>query len=133
VSNMETGARVKAHSAPTPDLLGGDSNNVHACPIVLGYMGKCISLGNWTLGSGGSPSLEAVGICAALKQALMGVSRMCFLLCRCTRSISVVPPVAYAHLAAKRARCLMDEVVEQDVGADGKLKVSHGPRLLHGR
>jgi hypothetical protein len=42
---------------------------------------------------------------------------MCYLFCRCTRSISVVPPVAYAHLAAKRARCLMDEILEQEGGA----------------
>ena len=31
---------------------------------------------------------------------------MCYLFCRCTRSISVVPPAQYAHLAAFRGRVL---------------------------
>lgn len=30
--------------------------------------------------------------------------RMCFLYCRATRSVSVVPPAYYAHLVATRAR-----------------------------
>lgn len=32
--------------------------------------------------------------------------RLCYLFCRCTRSISVVPPAQYAHLAAFRGRLL---------------------------
>jgi len=32
---------------------------------------------------------------------------LCYLFCRCTRSISVCPPAMYAHLAAFRARVLM--------------------------
>ena len=32
--------------------------------------------------------------------------RLCYLFCRCTRSISVVPPAQYAHLAAFRGRVL---------------------------
>lgn len=31
---------------------------------------------------------------------------LCHLYCRCTRSVSLVPPVYYAHLAAFRARVL---------------------------
>lgn len=30
--------------------------------------------------------------------------RLCYLYCRATKSVSVVPPVYYAHLAASRAR-----------------------------
>jgi hypothetical protein len=52
------------------------------------------------------------------------VFSLCYLFCRCTRSISIVPPVAYAHLAAKRARCLMDEVTVENEGT--QLKVSLG-------
>lgn len=33
-------------------------------------------------------------------------SRMCYLFCRCTRSISLVPAAQYAHLAAFRGRVL---------------------------
>ena len=34
---------------------------------------------------------------------------MCYLFCRCTRSVSVVPPCYYAHLAAFRGRILVSE------------------------
>ena len=36
---------------------------------------------------------------------------MCYLFCRCTRSVSVVPPCYYAHLAAFRGRVLMNEAM----------------------
>jgi len=32
--------------------------------------------------------------------------RMCYLFCRCTRSVSICPPAYYAHLAAFRGRAL---------------------------
>lgn len=32
--------------------------------------------------------------------------RLCYLYCRCTRSVSLVPPAYYAHLAAERGRIL---------------------------
>ncbi len=31
---------------------------------------------------------------------------MCYLFCRCTRSVSICPPAYYAHLAAFRGRAL---------------------------
>ena len=34
---------------------------------------------------------------------------LCYLFCRCTRSVSVVPPCYYAHLAAFRGRILVTE------------------------
>lgn len=34
---------------------------------------------------------------------------MSYLFCRCTRSVSVVPPCYYAHLAAFRGRILVNE------------------------
>jgi hypothetical protein len=49
---------------------------------------------------------------------------MCYLSCRCTRSLSIVPPLAYARLAAERARCLMEEVPQQ--GTEPGIKVSLG-------
>ena len=33
--------------------------------------------------------------------------RMCYLFCRCTRSVSVAPPAYYAHLAAFRGRAML--------------------------
>jgi hypothetical protein len=53
---------------------------------------------------------------------------MCYLSCRCTRSISVVPPVAYAQLAAKRGRCMVEEVVDED--GISERKVSLGPNYV---
>jgi len=34
---------------------------------------------------------------------------LCYLYCRCTRSVSVVPPAYYAHLAAFRGRALLSQ------------------------
>jgi eukaryotic translation initiation factor 2C len=35
-------------------------------------------------------------------------NNLCYTYARCTRSVSIVPPAYYAHLAAFRARCYMD-------------------------
>ncbi|MCH88562.1 protein argonaute PNH1-like, partial [Trifolium medium] len=35
-------------------------------------------------------------------------NNLCYTYARCTRSVSVVPPAYYAHLAAYRARCYME-------------------------
>jgi hypothetical protein len=32
--------------------------------------------------------------------------RLCYLFCRCTRSVSVCPPAYYAHLAALRGKIM---------------------------
>lgn len=47
---------------------------------------------------------------------------LCYLYCRCTRSVSVVPPAYYAHHAAFRARLLM----ESDSSDDASSEASHG-------
>lgn len=51
-------------------------------------------------------------------------NRMCYLFCRCTRSISVVPAAQYAHLAAFRGRvlCRGGEIVAAEL---------HGRMGLH--
>ena len=33
--------------------------------------------------------------------------RLCYLFCRCTRSVGVCVPAYYAHLAAKRGRAML--------------------------
>ena len=35
---------------------------------------------------------------------------LCYLFCRCTRSVSVCPPAYYAHLAAFRGRSMLSHV-----------------------
>ena len=35
---------------------------------------------------------------------------LCYLFCRCTRSVSVAPPAYYAHLAAFRGRSMLSHV-----------------------
>ncbi|CAD7697012.1 unnamed protein product [Ostreobium quekettii] len=47
---------------------------------------------------------------------------LCYLYCRCTRSVSVVPPAYYAHHAAFRARLLM----ESDSSDDASSEASYG-------
>ncbi|KAL3535803.1 hypothetical protein ACH5RR_004264 [Cinchona calisaya] len=41
-------------------------------------------------------------------------NNLCYTYARCTRSVSVVPPAYYAHLAAYRARFYMDPEVHED-------------------
>ncbi|XP_057968786.1 protein argonaute PNH1-like isoform X2 [Malania oleifera] len=49
-------------------------------------------------------------------------NNLCYTYARCTRSVSVVPPAYYAHLAAYRARFYM----EPDVHKDSKMCCAHG-------
>ncbi|XP_039797428.1 protein argonaute MEL1-like [Panicum virgatum] len=56
----------------------------------------------------------------------MLTNNLCYTYARCTRSVSVVPPAYYAHLAAFRAR-YYDEQAE---GTDGASVVSGGPAAL---
>ncbi|CAD7696925.1 unnamed protein product [Ostreobium quekettii] len=42
---------------------------------------------------------------------------LCYLYCRCTRSVSVVPPAYYAHLAAMRARLLVERDTSDDASS----------------
>ncbi|CAN6222538.1 unnamed protein product [Urochloa humidicola] len=53
----------------------------------------------------------------------MLTNSLCYTYARCTRSVSIVPPVYYAHLAAFRARYY----IEQAEGTDGASIVSGGP------
>ncbi|RZB74928.1 Protein argonaute 5 isoform B [Glycine soja] len=46
----------------------------------------------------------------------MFTNNLCYTYARCTRSVSIVPPVYYAHLAAFRARCYI-EVATSDSGS----------------
>ena len=48
---------------------------------------------------------------------------LCHLYCRCTRSVSIVPPVYYAHLAAYRGRMLL---AAQDAGSDAASSEASG-------
>uniref|UniRef100_A0A1J3JNK1 Protein argonaute 10 n=1 Tax=Noccaea caerulescens TaxID=107243 RepID=A0A1J3JNK1_NOCCA len=47
-------------------------------------------------------------------------NNLCYTYARCTRSVSIVPPAYYAHLAAFRARFYMEPEVMQDNGSPGK-------------
>jgi len=49
-----------------------------------------------------------------LSRLRVATSRMCYLFCRCTRSVSVVPPCYYAHLAAFRGRLLLSDSLSDD-------------------
>ncbi|KAI5400665.1 hypothetical protein KIW84_065521 [Lathyrus oleraceus] len=54
-------------------------------------------------------------------------NNLCYTYSRCTRSVSIVPPADYAHLAAFRARFYMDpETQENGSTADGNS--SHGSK-----
>ncbi|KAI7727781.1 hypothetical protein M8C21_013165 [Ambrosia artemisiifolia] len=44
-------------------------------------------------------------------------NNLCYTYARCTRSVSVVPPAYYAHLAAYRARFYMEPEVQHDNGS----------------
>jgi len=44
-------------------------------------------------------------------------NNLCYTYARCTRSVSIVPPAYYAHLAAFRARCYMDPDAVSDDSA----------------
>ena len=44
------------------------------------------------------------------------VHRSCYTFARCTRAVSLPPPVYYAHLAAFRGRVLLADV-DADLGA----------------
>ncbi|KAI3459432.1 hypothetical protein Pfo_016095 [Paulownia fortunei] len=47
-------------------------------------------------------------------------NNLCYTYARCTRSVSVVPPAYYAHLAAFRARFYMELDVQDNTGQGGK-------------
>lgn len=44
-------------------------------------------------------------------------NNLCYTYARCTRSVSVVPPAYYAHLAAYRARFYMEPEVHHENGS----------------
>jgi eukaryotic translation initiation factor 2C len=50
-------------------------------------------------------------------------NNLCYTYARCTRSVSIVPPAYYAHLAAFRARFYM----EPDTSDSGSMMTSRGP------
>ncbi len=52
--------------------------------------------------------------------------RLCYLFCRCTRSISVCPPARYAHLAAFRGRIMCKGIDDSSSSASGA-----GGRSVH--
>jgi eukaryotic translation initiation factor 2C len=62
---------------------------------------------------------------ACVSAALCGPRRLCYLFCRCTRSISVCPPARYAHLAAFRARALLlqDDTASSVSGESGRVEM----------
>ena len=47
------------------------------------------------------------------------VYNLCYTYARCTRSVSVVPPAYYAHLAAYRARLYLDSLGGSDTSMRG--------------
>ncbi|XP_057959828.1 protein argonaute 10-like isoform X1 [Malania oleifera] len=47
-------------------------------------------------------------------------NNLCYTYARCTRSVSVVPPAYYAHLAAFRARFYMEPEMQENGSASGK-------------
>ena len=60
-----------------------------------------------------------------------GVCSLCYLFCRCTRSVSVCPPAYYAHLAAFRGRAMLqfsDSSASESSGTDKSVAVR--PYLL---
>ncbi|KAH7434407.1 hypothetical protein KP509_06G016100 [Ceratopteris richardii] len=52
------------------------------------------------------------------------INNMCYTYARCTRSISVVPPAHYAHLAAYRARLYIDSQGGSDVASQSSGRTS---------
>ncbi|CAJ1979202.1 unnamed protein product [Sphenostylis stenocarpa] len=46
-------------------------------------------------------------------------NNLCYTYARCTRSVSIVPPAYYAHLAAFRARCYIDKDISDAGSATG--------------
>ncbi|XP_027345227.1 protein argonaute 5 isoform X5 [Abrus precatorius] len=46
-------------------------------------------------------------------------NNLCYTYARCTRSVSIVPPAYYAHLAAFRARCYIDGEISEAGSASG--------------
>ncbi|KFK44936.1 hypothetical protein AALP_AA1G322100 [Arabis alpina] len=62
----------------------------------------------------------------------MLTNNLCYTFARCTRSVSIVPPAYYAHLAAFRARYYMES--EMSDGGSSKSRnttTSTGPVVLH--
>ncbi|XP_020097408.1 protein argonaute PNH1-like [Ananas comosus] len=55
-------------------------------------------------------------------------NNLCYTYARCTRSVSVVPPAYYAHLAAFRARFYMEPEVQQD-STSKATRTAHGPSV----
>ncbi|KAK9837636.1 hypothetical protein WJX74_001800 [Apatococcus lobatus] len=65
--------------------------------------------------------------------------KMCYLFCRCTRSVSVAPPAYYAHLAAFRGRAMLyvsdssESESHASTGTAGQTRVENAtinPRLM---
>jgi len=54
-------------------------------------------------------------------------NNLCYTYARCTRSVSIVPPAYYAHLAAFRARFYM-EPETSDSGSMASGPAGHGPQ-----
>ncbi|CAL0320451.1 unnamed protein product [Lupinus luteus] len=54
-------------------------------------------------------------------------NNLCYTYARCTRSVSVVPPAYYAHLAAFRARFYMEPDIQEN-GSTGGGNAGHGYR-----
>nr|AGS47797.1 argonaute 10 [Salvia miltiorrhiza] len=59
----------------------------------------------------------------------MLTNNLCYTYARCTRSVSVVPPAYYAHLAAFRARFYMEPDVQEGTRVAGELGVRPLPAL----
>ena len=59
---------------------------------------------------------------------------MCYLFCRCTRSVSVCPPAYYAHLAAFRGRAMLhatDTTASETSGSAQSMQVHPCPAGMH--
>lgn len=57
-------------------------------------------------------------------------NNLCYTYARCTRSVSVVPPAYYAHLAAFRARFYMEPDAQEQGGKGGRVGGESGVRPL---
>ncbi|KAG4129529.1 hypothetical protein ERO13_D09G086500v2 [Gossypium hirsutum] len=60
--------------------------------------------------------LDENGFTADILQVL--TNNLCYTYARCTKSVSIVPPAYYAHLAAYRARCYIEDEMS-DSGSTG--------------
>ena len=90
----------------------------------------------FTLFGGARQLVDEIGFGADALQILC--YRLCHLYCRATRSVSIVPPVYYAHLAAARGKILTggsdyggDSETASQVSGGGGGAIVGGPLPVH--